>query len=784
MNHMRMNSQTPILPEEITRNILERLPVKSLIRFQCVCKHWKNLIKSRSFVADHLHHSTHQNLSLLLEEDNLRLCLLDCELQHRKVQSALPIKSFQGARIVGSCNGLLCVQMDQDDKFPPSLLLWNPANRAYRYVPRRTYADSDDCVVGFGFSPVVDDYKIVRAYSESDDVVNRVEVFSLNRGSWKGIDIGNLKGVKLCHESVATNRAIFWSGLKLGAKEEGEDDTEEDDDDDMEEAEDETEVIVSFDIAREIFTLMPRPDLDSDAIEKLTVYENKLAMLCYIWDEDDERYDMIDLWVMEKGTVERWNWIKIYSSNPCSYTLEPMTIWRNHVVCKASSEEDKVKGRDALYLLNLTTNEAKTFDITKCCYYVHSMCNYVESLVSLTPARGFSIMNHMGMNSQTPILPEEITRNILERLPVKSLIRFQCVCKHWKNLIKSRSFVANHLHHSTHQNLSLLLEEDNLCLCLLDCELQDRKVQSALPIKSFQGARIVGSCNGLLFVEMDRDDKFPPSLLLWNPANRAYRYVPRRTYAFSDDCVVGFGFSSVVNDYKIVRAYSESDDVVNRVEVFSLNRGSWKGIDIGNLMGVKLCHESVATYGAIFWSGLKLGAKEEGEDDTEEEDVDTEDDDDDMEEAEDETEVIVSFDIAREIFILMPRPDLDYNAIEKLTVYENKLAMLCYIWDEDDERFDMIDLWVMEKGTEERWNWIKIYSSNPCSYTLEPMTIWRNHVVCKASSEEDKVKGRDALYLLNLTTNEAKTFDIPKCCYYVRSMCNYVESLVSLGTYR
>ncbi|KAK4256379.1 hypothetical protein QN277_009254 [Acacia crassicarpa] len=390
-------------------------------------------------------------------------------------------------------------------------------------------------------------------------------------------------------------------------------------------------------------------------------------------------------------------------------------------------------------------------------------------------------MNHMGMKSQTPYLPEEITRNILKRLPVKSLIRFQCVCKHWKNLIKSRSFVADHLYHSTHQNLSLLLEEYNLRLCLLDCELQHRIVQRALPIKSFHGARIVGSCNGLLCVEVDRDAKCPPSLLLWNPANRAYRYVPRRTYADSDECVVGFGFSPVVNDYEIVRAYSESyDDVVNRVEVFSLNRGSWKGIDIGSLKGVKLCSESVATNGAISWSGLKLGAKQEGEDDTEEDDYK----DDDMEEAKDETEVIVSFDIAREIFILMPRPDLDYDAIEKLTVYENKLAMLCYIWDEDDERSDTIDLWLMEKGTEERWNWIKIYSSNPCSYTLEPMTIWRNHVVCKAFSKVDEVQGRDALYLLNLTTNEAKTFDIPKCWYHFRRMCNYVESLVSLGTYR
>ncbi|XP_028799967.1 F-box/kelch-repeat protein At3g23880-like [Neltuma alba] len=309
-----MDSNTLFLHEEIIRNILKRLPVKSLIRFQCVCKQWKNLIKTRSFVADHLHHSSHQNLSLLLERSPLRLCLLDCGLQLHEVQNVPSINAFSRARIVGSCNGLLCVEINHDKKFPPSLLLWNPANRVFRYVPRRTYSDSDECEVGFGFSAAVNDYKIVRTYAQFDDEVNRVEVFSLSRQTWKGIEIGNLKGVKLYSESVTTNGAIFWFGLNLGEEEKGENDTE---------------VIVSFDIAKEVFTLMPWPSLDYNANEKLTVYENKLAVLCDIWDDDDERSDLIDLWVMEEGTCasgERWSWTKIYTSSPSPYILNPMTV--------------------------------------------------------------------------------------------------------------------------------------------------------------------------------------------------------------------------------------------------------------------------------------------------------------------------------------------------------------------------------------------------------------------------------------------------------------------------
>ncbi|XP_054798483.1 uncharacterized protein LOC129303292 isoform X2 [Prosopis cineraria] len=293
----------------------------------------------------------------------------------------------------------------------------------------------------------------------------------------------------------------------------------------------------------------------------------------------------------------------------------------------------------------------------------------------------------------------------------------------------------------------------------------------------------------------------------------------------------GFGCSPIANDYKIVRAYSDSefDDAVNRVEVFSLSRGSWKGIELGNLKGVKLCSESVTRDGAVFWFGVKFGAEEMGEDDGDEvkddpEDYgyeaegyeyDIEEDEDDTEwdeynieeygydteeveydtdgvdikEREEDADVIVSFDIAKEVFTLLPRPDVDYNqADEKLTVYDNKPAILCDNWeDDDDDRSGLIDLWVMEEGTRavgERWSWAKIYTSSPCPYTLESMTIWRNQIVCKASSKDDNLKGRDVLYLLNIITNEAKRFDIPNCGYgYVHSMCNYVESLVSLGTY-
>ncbi|KAK4259924.1 hypothetical protein QN277_006202 [Acacia crassicarpa] len=368
----------PYLPDEIITNILKRLPVKSLIRFQCVCTHWKNLIKNPSFIADHLQQSGHQNSSLLLLEWNRRdvhwrLLLLDCGMQVREIEKAFWIDSLAVARIIGSCNGLLCVEIRQYNKFPPSLLVWNPATKEIRHLPRSSvgcFDYHDDCVTGFGFSPIANNYKIVRTYAKLHDATNRVEVFSLSRGSWKEIDLGNLKGVKLYSETVTANGEIFWFGIKLGAKEGSYD----------------GEVIVSFDIAKEVFTLMPKPNLDYCADESLTVYENKLAILCEIDGDDDESSDLIGLWVMEEGTCvsgERQGWNKIYTSGPCPYILDPMAVWRNEIVSKVSSfEDDDEKRRNVSYFMNVTTNEVKSF-VIPCCGRVHSMYNYVESLVSV-----------------------------------------------------------------------------------------------------------------------------------------------------------------------------------------------------------------------------------------------------------------------------------------------------------------------------------------------------------------------------------------------------------------
>ena len=165
MNEEQMTineEEAPFIPGEIIANILVCLPVKSLKRFQCVCKQWNNLIKTPSFIQHHLRHSTHHNSSLVLGpaySNDYHLLSFYCDLKFREFEN-FPC-SLRGLCLVGSSNGLLCfVEWNQR---PSTLLLWNPATREERQIPIMCTAEYPYIFwrFGFGFSPISNDYKIV-----------------------------------------------------------------------------------------------------------------------------------------------------------------------------------------------------------------------------------------------------------------------------------------------------------------------------------------------------------------------------------------------------------------------------------------------------------------------------------------------------------------------------------------------------------------------------------------------------------------------------------------------
>ncbi|CAH9094757.1 unnamed protein product [Cuscuta epithymum] len=369
-----MSSGAPFLPIEIISDILKRLPVKSLIRFQSVCNLWKNLIKSPSFIASHLDHSGREYPSFISRCGHTVSGIsfhsfLDRDMQLRRVQNHTLFYSIKYPRIVGSCNGLLCVQDKTPGSFMSPLYLCNPAISEVIQVPR-SRPSMDLCYlssVGFAFSPTINDYKIVIPYVKQSDMEFGFEAYSVTTNSWKNIGMGSFKGIRHCTDGITLNGSMFWIASQRG----------------LAIHEREYNVILSLDLAMDELRLILLPPSSSKDIPILTVYENRLAAFQTSLTINP-RNCLIELWVIEEGIGSSWS--KILSCGPYPHIVAPLTIWRNQIVYDVFPEYS-VEGYDddaaGSFMFDPTSNEVKVL-----CSGRHGTLGavfpYVESLVPIS----------------------------------------------------------------------------------------------------------------------------------------------------------------------------------------------------------------------------------------------------------------------------------------------------------------------------------------------------------------------------------------------------------------
>ncbi|XP_057787283.1 F-box/kelch-repeat protein At3g23880-like [Salvia miltiorrhiza] len=188
------------LPEEIIQDILLRLPVKSLLKSRCVSKSWNSLISSSRFVNTHLKRSAenadfanHRIIFTLINPSfNLKQCSVNslmCEPLTVASNVDYPNKTPHSAVwVVGSCNGIICVAIDEKDVF-----LWNPATRKSKQLPPAGVEMKPGFyyIWGFGYSESEVDYKVVGlfcAYGDGGLQESVVKIYSLRANSWKRIE--------------------------------------------------------------------------------------------------------------------------------------------------------------------------------------------------------------------------------------------------------------------------------------------------------------------------------------------------------------------------------------------------------------------------------------------------------------------------------------------------------------------------------------------------------------------------------------------------------------------
>ncbi|KAL2469079.1 F-box protein CPR30 [Forsythia ovata] len=370
-------------PEDILFEVVSRLPAKSIGRFTTVSKSWYAFIRSPAFIASHLNRSIARNvdgdssLYLLYMSNNLgdhRICTVLCDNmvsfdEVHEVELPMDFES-KTCRLVGSCNGLVCLTDDHCAFHGRIMYVWNPLLRKFKCIIgtcccNRLYKEFTEVSVGFWYDGAKSDYKLIRImhfekldFSGCVKEQYHVEVYSLNAGYWRKIDDAKLPGIIKCsHQSAFVDGALIWrAGYSLGS-------------------EIDTDFILSFDTRSELFQRMEFPDFQeyrsTQEVPYLVVYKGCLA---FFVSPDCEAIGSAvwSIWVMKKfGVVE--SWVKKYSEETPGKALWPLGFTKNNEILIDTSH-------GGIIAFNFETKQTKILNI-----YSYNNCwiNYTESLVFL-----------------------------------------------------------------------------------------------------------------------------------------------------------------------------------------------------------------------------------------------------------------------------------------------------------------------------------------------------------------------------------------------------------------
>ncbi|GLT69097.1 hypothetical protein SLA2020_412760 [Shorea laevis] len=199
------------VPQEIITAILYLLPVKPLIRFQCLSKPWCALINDPYFIKLHLHRSieTDRESTLILEGiPGYYYYLVNFSNEDRNFGEAVKIKEAlhrpkECTGIIDSCNGLVCIR-----NWLNEIAIWNPLIRKYRKLPVPT-EDSVKYNLAFGYDRVNDDYKVLRI----PKFCRLIEVYSLRVHSWRRVEEEwpySYRESSIYSRSAFLNGAFHW----------------------------------------------------------------------------------------------------------------------------------------------------------------------------------------------------------------------------------------------------------------------------------------------------------------------------------------------------------------------------------------------------------------------------------------------------------------------------------------------------------------------------------------------------------------------------------------------
>jgi len=210
-------SKVVFLPDDLIVEILSYLPVKPLVRSKSVCKSWNSLISDSKFGKLRLQRSTRNiHIAVIKHGSGYPNTFVTLPLNHLLENPSITIsgnsyhrlKFNEPSRIIGSCNGLLCLLDHTTMSTVPKsrFRVWNPTTGiiSEKFGSfNRPLNWSLNCT--FGYDNSTRTYKVVVLFR------NELQIFSLGDNRRKSISFPS-SDQSFTFGSSHVNKGVYLSG--------------------------------------------------------------------------------------------------------------------------------------------------------------------------------------------------------------------------------------------------------------------------------------------------------------------------------------------------------------------------------------------------------------------------------------------------------------------------------------------------------------------------------------------------------------------------------------------
>lgn len=438
------------LPDEIVEEILAHLPAKSLRRFQCVSRPWRDLITSPSFRD--LHYSKRAGRGRRLFVRPAGYCQPFYACRHPTTgrtpttaaveEELLSCSQFPQGNVFpvtkSSCRGLVllrCVEYDAHYVWNPSTgeTLTLPDRTPFRTAGRRprTFVS-----YGLGYCPVTNEHRAVRMYCLDGVGTTVCEVFTLDKSThWRPA----ATEPPACRLRVRGSQgAVLCDGDLHFVGEDG--------------------VITTFNVTDETFgTLMPPSGLEFSGFDLTELDGCLCAYFSGQTQIDQTPCDPYRIWLLrDRAAQGRRCWEELRCIDWGAMADVERAAIKSHWIAPLALYPGDGKTKKVMF----GTGSCKVFvvdpsdGIPAITFSLDgeprdgqfpTMGLFEESLTSVGRAS-----DEIMLSSPSA----EAWCNVLSRLPARVVGRLNQVCKDWRAMIKNECFVDAHLLQQANQSRS------------------------------------------------------------------------------------------------------------------------------------------------------------------------------------------------------------------------------------------------------------------------------------------------------------------------------------------